>query len=386
MVKPESAGSVRRKRLERVSTPGDLDSTWERRFVNGTLGTALRTWREADSPSILLISVEGTDMPSRKLREYVWASPELSSVLSPGPATPADGVLAVRCLSGTADAAFLTRLLHLEQARLPLLMFLWGKSPIRVYQVDGMNPSAMLGVVAEMHSQRRHDWAELGWTSSAAEYPPQLPEIRSLHRRMAEGLLAALSAHSAEQLISRGFATAGDFVIEDVAVGLDADHLATELKSQFLSEEPERALLLAEQAAELAAAAAVDEQRAAEAERLREEEEAREIWRLLEREHRLEQLPPEPMEGDPAVLLTISLPGGRRVSRRFNENDTVRTVVDFAYGSSTDTELGCYPPSLARTFPRLRLDDVEATLRQAGIAHRTILYASELQLEPNEGC
>lgn len=203
----------------------------------------------------------------------------------------------------------------------------------------------------------------------------KLDEARNLHRKMAEDLLSAHSVSSAKQLVRKGIVTLQDFVPEDAAVGLDADEVAEHIKAEHEKERPERERLRREQEEELAASKAADAAAAKDA----EDAEALEIWRKFDREHRLQGLPEEPEKGAKgSVELIVSLPGGRRIGRRWSHKDSISAVADFAYGSANDNELLKYPPGLRCAYPKLQLEDFEASLLDVGLVERTVLHASEL--------
>mmetsp|Transcript_95723 Transcript_95723/g.270916 ORF Transcript_95723/g.270916 Transcript_95723/m.270916 type:complete len:337 (+) Transcript_95723:297-1307(+) len=302
-----------------------------------------------------------------------------------------------------SDAAFALRTFGLQPDAVPVMFFLWGGSAVRAARLAPQEgfvvpAEAFERLVGDVCDHVRQDWAEKGWVEKEEGRVMDVKDlerrraVEHLHTRMAESLLAALSAAQAEDLVRRGVASAGDFVTEDVAVGLDADAAAEMLREEHLREREERAQLRAAQEEEFAEAEAADaarreaQIRALRAEEeAREEAEAREIWARMDRQHRLEGLPEEPPEieacdGASGVLaVTVILPGGgRRLVRRWRGSDPARAVAEFAFGSASEDELphAGGPPRLVFGFPRVEMapDDVRC-LHEVGVASRDVLRA-----------
>lgn len=279
---------------------------------------------------------------------------------------------------------------------------------MRVVRLEGpLQPEALQRCLAEAHEQAAKDWAERGWdvlveketshgnSAGRAMTMKDLERrrvVEELHKKMAENLLAAHSAVQAQSLVRRGVVKPKDFVVEDVAVGLDADAAADDAREEHLVERVERETLRAAQAAEFSESQArdanrraIEEERRAAAQREAEEEEARTIWARMDREHRIERLPQEPLEGcvaegvDAVLSLTVVLPvSGRKVFRRWRAGDPVNALAEFAFGRAEDAELpyGQGPPRLVCTFPRREFSpDDTRSLQEVGLSSREVLHA-----------
>eukprot|EP00933_Yihiella_yeosuensis_P014299 TRINITY_DN12867_c0_g1_i1.p1 TRINITY_DN12867_c0_g1~~TRINITY_DN12867_c0_g1_i1.p1 ORF type:complete len:120 (-),score=27.47 TRINITY_DN12867_c0_g1_i1:409-744(-) len=102
----------------------------------------------------------------------------------------------------------------------------------------------------------------------------------------------------------------------------------------------------------------------------------------MDRQHRLEQLPEEPPEGESEThMVTVVLPlTGRRLSRRWRSTDSIMAVANFAFASGTEDELpfALKLPKLVRSFPKCQLwprtsDELE-TLGEIGMSSREVVH------------
>merc|ERR1719401_2970093 len=101
----------------------------------------------------------------------------------------------------------------------------------------------------------------------------------------------------------------------------------------------------------------------------------------MDRQHRMEQLPAEPPEGETTVavfMLTVALPSGRKLTRRWYATDRISAVAEFAFGSAEEEELPYAhgPPILVCNFPRRELGPSDVrSLAEVGLATREVLRA-----------
>lgn len=396
---PESFDSdeLRRRRVARLAAPGDLSDDWQGCFFDGSLGEALRTWRAQRFPcgSLLMLLLEDDAITSLRLRKTLWpvAAPGL---LSAAPKSP-EQLFAVR-VRAAEDLQLAQKLFNINtHMALPQALFLWGSTSVRVVRFgEYIDADAFRRTVVEMRRLAEEDWREAGWpciaSAGTASRVVNLEELKKrsayeeLHRRMAENLLGSISQLQAQALVKRGFANPRDFVVEDTAVGLDADSVAEATREEHLAERHERDTLRVSQEEEFAEAAAADAAAAAAAEAKRvaasqeaEDIEAKAIWSLAVREALLEKLPLEPASDAPGAMhLTVVLPGGRRLTRRWCADDPASAVAKFALGSATEQELpGETPPSLLGGYPPrvLIAPDIASSLRELGLQVREVLRA-----------
>lgn len=403
-----SPDDVRKRRLAKLSAPGDLDDSWQRCFLTGDLKAILMAWRAKPFPSgsVLLLLIEGPDdsLVTQKLRKFLWPA-VADGLLSSSPASDSEVLAARLQLTKKAggpnedDASFVLKLFGLDSDAAPVALLMWGVPQVRALKLrDQITPESFRRTVADVKTHVKKDWAERGWNVDAgpSKNGTRVMEVsdlerrravEELHQKMAEDLLGAYSAKQAQDLMRRGTAKAGDFVVEDVAVSLDADAVAAEQRAIHASEREERDALRAEQGREFEEAQAVDRQRQeeearrrAEAERLEEEAEAASVWAQMDKAVRLERLPPEPSEGDSdSLMITVVLPStGRRVKRRWRGADMVSYVAEFAFGIATEDEIPYSRgvPGLKRGFPRCDLPTADSqSLESLGLEAREIVHA-----------
>ncbi len=82
-------------------------------------------------------------------------------------------------------------------------------------------------------------------------------------------------------------------------------------------------------------------------------------------------LPPEPTEKEPRALLAVKLPNGQRVQRYFPPDDKLLSILHFAEVSAKMDFTGC---ELIQDVPKMKFSDLSITIRQSGLANRTVLH------------
>lgn len=410
---PQDQDAIRKARLAKLTAPGDLDDSWKNCFLDTGLAASLRTWRSSPFPdgSLLMLLLEGSDddIHTKRCQMYLW--PKVASgLLSRSPA--AGEVLATRLQfdkaapakakpgSRESDASMLIRIFGLKRdgIQLPTVFFLYGATPVRAYHFgEHVAPSSFIDLLESVRGDMKKHWQSIGWNEISKSrikdvtYLESLSKCQELHRKQAEELLGALSALQAGDLMRKSGFTPGDFVVEDVGVSLDADAAAEAMRAEHIMEQEERAALRASQQAEFEEAEADDAQRreaeskrSAEERKLAEEREAADVWAMMDRQHRLENLPIEPSESDAmqaesnVMNLTVVLPGGRKLTRRWLATDPVSAVADFAFGHAEESELPYQRglPTIVCNFPKREVQPGdEATLAGLGLATKEILRA-----------
>eukprot|EP00927_Polykrikos_kofoidii_P025544 TRINITY_DN22929_c0_g1_i1.p1 TRINITY_DN22929_c0_g1~~TRINITY_DN22929_c0_g1_i1.p1 ORF type:complete len:456 (+),score=99.42 TRINITY_DN22929_c0_g1_i1:74-1441(+) len=401
-----SSEELRKRRLLRLSAPGDVDDGWRTCFLDGGLADVLKAWRNQRFPdgALLMLAVEDASLASQRLEKFLWPT-VAKGLFSAGP-VKAPEVLAARLrLSaagtlGTAssDAEFLLRVFGMKADVAPVIFLLSGAGPVRVAQLrEGVGAESFRRLIVEAQEQLKQVWKEKGWDDAAERSSrgegahrameikdlERLRAVEDLHRKFAEDLLGAYNEEQAKDLVRRGIAAPGDFVVEDVGVSLDTDEVAAETREEHLAEQAEREALRASQAAEFEESRRrdserrdADEKRQADEEQQAEEAEARQVWIQMDRLHRLERLPTEPSEESDTLLLTISLPGsGRKLSRRWRRADLLESVAEFAFGCAEESELPHAEgvPRLVGGFPRRGLD-LTSSLQDAALASREVIF------------
>eukprot|EP00455_Lapot_gusevi_P055612 TRINITY_DN9060_c0_g5_i4.p1 TRINITY_DN9060_c0_g5~~TRINITY_DN9060_c0_g5_i4.p1 ORF type:complete len:295 (+),score=63.22 TRINITY_DN9060_c0_g5_i4:271-1155(+) len=121
-----------------------------------------------------------------------------------------------------------------------------------------------------------------------------------------------------------------------------------------------------------------------EEEKRRFEEEQRQLALLREKEEQLqrkrESLPPEPEQGTRgAVGLSIRLPDGSQITRRFMDSDQLQVVFD--YISCNELKIDGQPIhkwEVVTHYPKRVLSDPSITLRQANLIGRAVLFVQEV--------
>lgn len=128
-----------------------------------------------------------------------------------------------------AEVEAILKTFGLKRDALPLALFLWGMNPVCVSLQNAPSPEAFLRTLDDVRGRARKDWVSKGWKGTSARGGGRgaggamdvrdlevLRALEDLHRGMAEGLLANLSAEAAKDLVRRGIVKANDFVVEDV--------------------------------------------------------------------------------------------------------------------------------------------------------------------------
>lgn len=375
------------RRLRRLATPpGDScsEDEWGTLFQS-SLHTALMQLRDMRKPGLIVIILEGDgrDAATVRLRQWVWPDQMTRDFLqghtaSEGPAH----IVPVRLMSDSDEGKLILELFKRQRSEVPLLLFLWGKPQARLMMLKGVAPRMtgpdIVSVLRQMLAAQSADAAELG--------EENLDELR---RQQANGLLGAHSNMTARQLIQGGRFNPRDFVAEteEEREMREFGGLSEEERAMIASAEAaaaaDRAELQAVQQEEYEQAEAMDRSRAeAEAEeqrrieQQREEDEAVEIWKQFEKEHKLESLPPEPESG--GLKIVITMPGsGRRLTRRWSKSDTLQHLFDYCSGSAVDGEEFTEAFALVSNFPTKRHTDGELTLEEAGLESNMVLRVSE---------
>eukprot|EP01098_Paradermamoeba_levis_P015584 TRINITY_DN799_c0_g6_i1.p1 TRINITY_DN799_c0_g6~~TRINITY_DN799_c0_g6_i1.p1 ORF type:complete len:301 (+),score=83.70 TRINITY_DN799_c0_g6_i1:591-1493(+) len=105
----------------------------------------------------------------------------------------------------------------------------------------------------------------------------------------------------------------------------------------------------------------------------KEEEERKVVENKKQEKQRLrEQLPAEPDKTSKDVShVIIRLPNGSRLERRFNSSEKLGTVYNFI--NSIEQEIPS-PYILETPFPKQRYEDKEASLKEAGLFPKVMLY------------
>jgi hypothetical protein len=375
------------RRLRRLANPpGDscTEEEWGQHFQT-SLHTALMQLRDMRKPGLIMIILEGDgrDAATLRLRQWVWPDQVTRDFLQRH--TAAEGpahVVPVRLMSGSDEAKLVLEVFKRQRSDLPLMLVLWGKPQARLMMLQGAAPrmtgTDIVRILQQMLSAQAADSAELGDEN-----------LNELRRQQANSLLGAHSNMTARQLIQGGRFNPRDFVAEteDEREMREFGGLSEEERAMIASAEAaaaaDRAELQAVQQEEYEQAEAMDRSRAeAEAmeqqriEKQQEEDEAAEIWKKFEKEHKLESLPPEPADG--GLKIVITMPGsGRRVTRRWSKTDTLQHLFDYCSGNAADDEEFVDSFALVSNFPTKRHTDGELTLEEAGLETNMVLRVSE---------
>jgi len=108
------------------------------------------------------------------------------------------------------------------------------------------------------------------------------------------------------------------------------------------------------------------------------ERQEREQAKIRTREYRRQNLPTEASEKDKAsVLISVKLPDGRQVRRRFRHSDTLQSVLDFVDCSQPeDGTIVEYASDyvLVSNFPRKHFSVPNQTLQEAGLMQSASLF------------
>ena len=375
------------RQLRRLAAPpGDScpEDEWGQLFQH-SLHSALMQLRDMQGKGLIMIILEGDgrDAATLRLRQWVWPDQVMRDFLQRHTAGAGSAqVVPVRLMSGSDEGKLVLEVFKRQRSDLPLMLFLWGKPQARLMLLQGAAPrvtgSDIVRVVQQMLSAQAADAAELGDEN-----------LNELRRQQANGLLAAHSNMTARQLIQGGRFNPRDFVAEteEEREMREFGGLTEEERAMIASAEAaaaaDRAELQAVQQEEYEQAEAIDRSRAeAEAEeqrrieRQQEEDEAAEIWKKFEKEHKLESLPPEPEDG--GLKIVITMPGsGRRLTRRWCKTDTLQHLFDYCIGNAADDEEIVEPFALVSNFPTKRHTDAEVTLEEAGLETNMVLRVSE---------
>ncbi|KAL4221101.1 cilium assembly [Mactra antiquata] len=88
----------------------------------------------------------------------------------------------------------------------------------------------------------------------------------------------------------------------------------------------------------------------------------------------LHELPVEPSEGEPRVLLAIKLPDGKRIQRYFSPQDNLETVMHYA---ENDNLVNYEDYLLVCNAPRTTFTDLSMKIEETQLRDRTVLYLEE---------
>lgn len=150
------------------------------------------------------------------------------------------------------------------------------------------------------------------------------------------------------------------------------------LRQQRIDRESAR-LLRQQQDEEFARSLEADRRREREAElaREREQEEQKRLAELeVRRERKRQALGEEPEKGPGVASVVVRLPDGQRVGRRFNQEEALEQVFDWAEVNGVDIEKAC----LVMSFPRKMFkypEDAELKIRDAGLFPSAMLLLEE---------
>lgn len=149
----------------------------------------------------------------------------------------------------------------------------------------------------------------------------------------------------------------------------------------------ERRRVLEEQDAALQAAIEQDRRREAEKKEREQAEEAERMRKQEEEERKAREfdakrasIRPEPAVGSPDITtLRFQFPGGSKISRRFNGDDTVqyvRDVLDVHLADQLKTPNLRY--ALVLNYPKKTIEESNITLKEAGLVPQAVLFLQDL--------
>jgi len=112
-----------------------------------------------------------------------------------------------------------------------------------------------------------------------------------------------------------------------------------------------------------------------EIEKLKQQEEEERIRKENEEKQKIEEkrnlIPTEPETGPNVVELTIRLPDGVRISRKFTYSNTITNVKNWIKTKLAVNTINNF--ELISDFPRKIYNEEAHTLEQAGLVHKTLL-------------
>lgn len=398
-------------------------SVWETVFFQGSVVEALNLYGRRRGRTVLMVIVEPQG-GSGEMERWVWPDPAVRTMLSErvpdaAAAIPAGGdeeeaadsslesitaqplrVIALRLTEpASAEAQLFIRLQRDRNPKLPLFFFMWGPPSIMCFTASGSNMRGadIARIIQRIGTNQARTQLELGDT---------LPEVR---RQQGDAFSASLSGLTAQNLVRAGVVTAADFVPdtneeEEMARygGLSEEELSMIAAAEDLSRQDSQDLRQ-QQEMEYAAALQADrelgEREAAERKKKEEEaaverkavedEEAKVIWRKFEKEHKLENLPAPPADGEQGTLkLSIVTLGGERLGRLWRSTDTMSMLFDYVDGNMTKEEEdnilaadpdAAMPPAvvLMSNFPTRKFECGDKTLSEAGLETNMVLRVSD---------